>query len=128
MRSRHRHVCILWQLIAALVLSMSTSGCQIGRTFFHMDSNSPSPFMGFDLLPKRDRTSPTEGVSRFQDEVVTDLSTNPTRNEPSERPTGRLSRLLGRTTETKPLTLPSTADPETEHASVSMEAPVEVFR
>lgn len=31
----------------------SLTGCQVGRTWFQMDSNSPMPFFGFDLLPRR---------------------------------------------------------------------------
>lgn len=29
------------------------TGCQVGRTWFQMDSNAPMPFFGFDLLPRR---------------------------------------------------------------------------
>lgn len=37
------------RLLCVLMLSCST-GCQLGRTYFQMDSNSSGPFFGFDLL------------------------------------------------------------------------------
>lgn len=82
--------------------------------------------MGFDLLPKPNRTSPTEGVSRFQNEIVTNERSIAVAEEPTEQPTGRLTRLLGRSTPTETLTLPSTDVAETE--SAPMAAPVEQFR
>jgi hypothetical protein len=54
-------------LAASLLL---TSGCQVGRTFFQMDSDAPVPFFGMDLLPRRSTASPTDGVSRFQDSGI----------------------------------------------------------
>ncbi len=33
------------------------SGCEIGRSHFQMNSNSPSPFFGIDLMPRRSTTS-----------------------------------------------------------------------
>ncbi len=38
-------------------LAIASSGCELGNSFFHMDSNSPSPFFGFDLIPRRKTTS-----------------------------------------------------------------------
>ena len=32
-----------------LILSLGLSGCQHTRSFLHMDSNSPSPFLGLQL-------------------------------------------------------------------------------
>ncbi|MCA9074886.1 MAG: hypothetical protein KDA93_07635 [Planctomycetaceae bacterium] len=126
MRSRNWRTRSICQLTFVFIISTNLSGCQLGRTFFHMDSNSPSPFMGFDLLPKPNRTSPTEGVSRFQNEIVTNERSIAVAEEPTEQPTGRLTRLLGRSTPTETLTLPSTDVAETE--SAPMAAPVEQFR
>jgi hypothetical protein len=33
------------------------SGCELDRPNFQMNSNSPTPFFGFDLLPRRKTTS-----------------------------------------------------------------------
>ncbi|MEW4488097.1 hypothetical protein AB1L42_08445 [Thalassoglobus sp. JC818] len=33
--------------------AMFLSGCTVGNTWFQMNSNSPMPFFGFDLLPRR---------------------------------------------------------------------------
>jgi len=39
------------------LLATACSGCELGHSFFHMDSNSPNPFFGFDLVPRRKATS-----------------------------------------------------------------------
>jgi hypothetical protein len=39
-----------------LLLTISTSGCEVGHSWFSMSSDSPSPWFGFDLMPRR-RTS-----------------------------------------------------------------------
>ncbi len=65
--SRTIRIALLPLLVGA---GLSLSGCQVGRTFFRMDSNAPIPFFGMDLLPQRDKKSPTDGVSRFQNEAV----------------------------------------------------------
>jgi hypothetical protein len=40
-------------MLAAFLCALNCSGCQVGRSWFHMDSNSGTPFFGFDLLPHR---------------------------------------------------------------------------
>lgn len=93
-----------------------------------MSSDAPAPFFGMDLLPKRDRRSPTEGVSRFQSEVETDQVQTASRSEPAqepEPPARRWGGLLGRTARSEPLTLPATR--ETDARDID-EAPVEQFR
>lgn len=49
-------------------LAAACSGCELGHSFFHMDSNSPNPFFGFDLVPRRKTTSfaPPRGDGTFQ--------------------------------------------------------------
>lgn len=126
MRSRCQMIRSEWLLSLILLASMGLSGCQIGRTFFQMDSNSSAPFMGLDLLPKRDRTSPTAGVSRFQNESVIQTSAVATQAEAPEKEVSRLSRLLGRTPTPKQLALPTADVPAGE--TISMDAPVEDFR
>jgi len=44
--------------LCCLLTFLITPGCEIGRSWMSMNSDSPSPFFGFDLLPKR-RTSQT---------------------------------------------------------------------
>lgn len=39
-----------------LLFACLFSGCQVGRSWFHMDSNSGMPFFGLDLLPRRETT------------------------------------------------------------------------
>lgn len=50
-------------LLASLfVLTISwASGCQVGRSWFHMDSNSGIPFFGVDLLPSRKTSQNVDG-------------------------------------------------------------------
>lgn len=42
---------------AVLLASLLLSGCEIGRSHFQMNSNSPTPFFGIDLMPRRSTTS-----------------------------------------------------------------------
>jgi hypothetical protein len=42
-----------------MLLAMSASGCEVGRSWFSMSSDSPSPWFGFDLLPRRRTTELT---------------------------------------------------------------------
>ncbi|TWT58654.1 hypothetical protein KOR42_20360 [Thalassoglobus neptunius] len=44
---RSRSICLI------ALGSMFLSGCTVGHTWFQMNSNSPMPFFGFDLLPRR---------------------------------------------------------------------------
>jgi len=127
MRSRGQTFRPAWLLSLVLLASMGLSGCQVSRSFFQMDSNSRVPFMGVDLLPKRDRTSPTSGVSRFQNEnVVAPSSVATSQKAPQEQEPSRLSRLLGRAPQPEQLALPTTNMAEGE--TISMGAPVEDFR
>lgn len=43
--------------VCLLVSACGMSGCEIGRSHFQMNSNSPSPFFGIDLMPRRSTTS-----------------------------------------------------------------------
>jgi hypothetical protein len=62
--------CVLAVPVLALLLAGS-SGCQLNRSFFQMDSNSRVPFFGVDLAPKwPGRGSSVDGVSRLQSEPV----------------------------------------------------------
>ena len=45
------------RLRVVLALCVSFSGCEFGRSHFQMNSNSPTPFFGIDLLPRRKTTS-----------------------------------------------------------------------
>jgi hypothetical protein len=61
---RLRHTARRLLLAAALLI---TSGCQLNRSFFQMDSNSRVPFFGVDLAPSLPRrSSSVDGVSRLQ--------------------------------------------------------------
>jgi hypothetical protein len=52
------HGCRLLSLI--VVLGLASSGCQFGNSFFQMDSNSKTPFMGFNLLGQNARSRSKE--------------------------------------------------------------------
>jgi|GEM_PF-5300737 len=43
--------------LAACVVCAAFSGCELNRPNFQMNSNSPTPFFGFDILPRRRTTS-----------------------------------------------------------------------
>jgi hypothetical protein len=40
-------------MICGLLLAGICQGCELGRTMFQMDSNSPTPQMSFDLIPQK---------------------------------------------------------------------------
>ena len=44
----------MWAVLACCIASC---GCEFGRQHFQMNSNSPTPFFGIDLLPRRKTTS-----------------------------------------------------------------------
>lgn len=45
------------RMLALLVACGAVSGCELDRPNFQMNSNSPAPFFGIDLLPRRKTTS-----------------------------------------------------------------------
>ena len=44
-------------MLVVLVACGALSGCELDRPNFQMNSNSPAPFFGIDLLPRRKTTS-----------------------------------------------------------------------
>lgn len=57
--------------VQALLLAVAMtlcSGCESGRQWFQMSSDSPMPFFGFDLLPRR---SSTRSISAGSDDELT---------------------------------------------------------
>jgi len=103
-------------------------GCQIGRSFFQMSSNAPVPFFGMDLLPKRKTASPTDGVSRFQNEGVSQPDAPVEKQNASAPPVATKSwgTLLNRSPKSETLALPTTTISESDAAPSG--APVERFR
>lgn len=66
---RSRPVPFPLSLLLVPFLALASAGCEVDRSFFHMDSNSPSPFFGFDLIPRRRSSAaltPPAGPSEFQ--------------------------------------------------------------
>lgn len=45
------------RVLAVVAACIPVSGCELGRSTFQMNSNSPMPFFGFDLVPRRKTTS-----------------------------------------------------------------------
>ena len=101
-------------LLLLLTTLFASSGCQLNRSFFQMDSNSRVPFFGVDLKPKwPKRTSSVDGVSRLQSEAaqVTRTETEETSKPPRKH---------------EPLRLP-VAEASTSTGSIDV-APIERFR
>ena len=42
-----------WLTLLIVWGCLGSAGCQIDRSYFQMDSNSPVPFFGFDLIPRK---------------------------------------------------------------------------
>lgn len=73
--------------LGALVLCTLTAGCELDRPNFQMNSNSPTPFFGIDLLPRRKTTSlvsPQAGPQIVSDDAVAG-SINTVEETPSRR-------------------------------------------
>ncbi len=101
------------------------SGCQFNRTFFQMDSNSRSPFFGFDLLSSRSKSAPA-GVNRYQSDPITPASRVDAPESPQAdraRTAIRWPKPFGRSRQPLPLPLPISEAAETDVPS----APVEQF-
>jgi len=74
-------------LVLATGLLMTSSGCQLSRSFFQMDSNSRVPFFGVDLTPKwPKRSSATSSVSRLQNESTRLSQTTDDAKSPPREP------------------------------------------
>ncbi len=73
-------VCLL-----ALLALAAFSGCQFNRSFFQMDSNSRVPFFGFDLLPRKQSSSPPS-VNRYQNDPIAEHARVSTPNEVAPQP------------------------------------------
>ncbi|SFI19519.1 hypothetical protein [Planctomicrobium piriforme] len=71
-------------LLVALLLA-TASGCEVGHSWFSMSSDSPSPWFGFDLLPRR-RTS--QVMPRMPGERDTSSSAKNTIQTASDRNRG----------------------------------------
>lgn len=128
MRSPCRKTCSAALALLLLPACLGLSGCQVGRTFFQMSSDAPLPFFGMDLLPKRKSASPTEGVSRFQDEPVSQADTASDNSDAAEQSASSRSwgMLLNRSPRNETLALPATATMGFDGRS--QEGPVEQFR
>jgi len=44
-------------LIAAVLLTPSLTGCEVGRTMFQYSSGASSPWIGIDLMPRKERVT-----------------------------------------------------------------------
>ena len=97
------------RLLILILASGLASGCQLGRTMFQMDSNSRTPFLGFDLLGQNESKEQDVRASS-----VADLRNGPTNvnvqtvseTTPPKKKTSLLEKLnLKRTPERIPLQL-----------------------
>jgi len=64
-----RRVCLL----LLITTSIFASGCEVGRQWFQMDSNSGMPRFGIDLLPRR--------TTSFRSQTDGDVATMPVKHQ-----------------------------------------------
>ncbi len=76
-------------VVPLLALLLFSSGCEFGRQWFQMSSDSPMPFFGIDLLPRRSSTRPINAGSDDTISIQTadDRGSNRTAFEPRILPT-----------------------------------------
>jgi len=65
-------------LVVAGLLALPSSGCQMGRKWFQMDSNSQTPYFGLELTPRSTSlvvpSTKTEGAPRVDGKAFADLT------------------------------------------------------
>jgi len=111
-------------VLALLILSgffAGLSGCELGRTMFQYSSNSSSPWVGIDLLPRKKKKATkishkktaTSSSRKPQDvqvalqkeSVITKFGKKPIRlNLPSSKSTRKSNKLLESEVDIEPLT------------------------
>ncbi len=75
-----------WKILSLLVCVCLTScGCEIGRSWFTMSSDSPTPFMGIDLLPRRktSQLAPAKAGEHFPTMTHTEVQQVANKERPS---------------------------------------------
>lgn len=78
-------------LLSTVFAMLHFAGCEVGRTWFQMNSNSPTPFMGIDLLPRR--TSQLEPPQPIASEKLTFMADRADTRQVSERRSARVTEL-----------------------------------
>lgn len=72
-----------------LVLLLASSGCEVGHSWFSMSSDSPMPWFGFDLMPRR-RTTQVLPHYRTESDVTYEVTTKPKRDNGGKRSSERV--------------------------------------
>jgi len=63
-----------------LFLLIASSGCEVGHSWFSMSSDSPMPWFGFDLMPRR-KTTQVLPSHRRDSSATYEVATRPFRND-----------------------------------------------
>lgn len=53
--------------ICLLIFGFGTTGCELGRTMFQMDSNSGMPNFSFDLIPRKSKKKSIREIAHKED-------------------------------------------------------------
>lgn len=65
-------------LVVAGLLVLASSGCQMGRKWFQIDSNSQTPYFGLELMPRSTSlvvpSTTAEGAPRVDGKAFADLT------------------------------------------------------
>lgn len=98
------------------LMLLSSSGCQTGRQWFQMDSNSATPYFGFELMPRK--TS-----------LVVPTNSDPQAPHVNGRPIAELTNGRSPSFETNPIILPrlSLIQSSERLEDVSLSGPQSVF-
>lgn len=103
------------------LITMSGAGCEVGRSWFSMSSDSPMPWFGVDLMPRRKTTQ----IFPHREDPTETTRTVATKTIPKENHSPRKSEQVW----SKELHLPSIPaffnDPQTEE--LSFEGPTGPF-
>ena len=104
-----------WNRLAMIAaITLISAGCAVDRPWFQMNSNSPMPFFGFDVMPRR--SAMVDGASEDQSLVVDNHSETPVQQANSKSP-----EMTSRTLHLKAFS--NLLDSEEEFALTEPEAP-----
>lgn len=121
---------IIWllRLSAITLLVIMFSGCQTGRRWFRMDSDSRTPSMGIELRTQQPAPTDTHTATAGTTSQPAAVATTALPQTAEEKPRRRLPDWLRLGKDDEPVPLPTTAPTEASTAATSVAGPDEEFQ
>lgn len=121
---------IIWllRLTAVSLLLVLLGGCQTGRRWFRMDSDSRMPSMGIELRTQQPPPTDTNRATAGTTPQAASVATTALPQTAEEKPRRRLPDWLRLGKEDQPVPLPTTAPTAASTAAASVAGPDEEFQ